>query len=94
MYGCVCHFGSVYGGHYTAFSKHLGTNQWNYYDDSSISEHRVPGDSPGDHSSAYVLFYQRAGKLFCCFRTITTYYLLSKLEKNNSCISTCMLFLY
>ena len=62
MYGCVCHFGSVYGGHYTAFSKHLGKNQWNYYDDSSISEHRVPGDSPGDHSSAYVLFYQRSGK--------------------------------
>ena len=67
MYGCVCHFGSVYGGHYTAFSKHLGTNQWNYYDDSSISEHRVPGDSPGDHSSAYVLFYQRSGKLTIFF---------------------------
>ena len=74
MYGCVCHFGSVYGGHYTAFSKHLGTNQWNYYDDSSISEHRVPGDSPGDHSSAYVLFYQRSGKLKK-IREITTYLL-------------------
>ena len=61
-YGCVCHFGSVYGGHYTAFSRHLGSNQWNYFDDSSIIEHKVPGDTPGDHSSGYVLFYQRSGK--------------------------------
>ena len=64
MYGCVCHFGSVYGGHYTAFSRHLGTNQWNYFDDSSILEHKMPGDSLGDHSSAYVLFYQRSGMLY------------------------------
>ena len=61
MYGCVCHFGSVYGGHYTAFAKHLGSDQWNYYDDSSIQECKVPGESPGDYSSAYVLFYQRSG---------------------------------
>ena len=61
MYGCVCHFGSVLGGHYTAFSKHLGSSQWNYFDDSSIQENKIPGDTLGDFSSAYILFYQRSG---------------------------------
>ena len=27
LYGCVCHFGSIHGGHYTAYSKHLATGQ-------------------------------------------------------------------
>ena len=63
LYGCVCHFGSVYGGHYTAFSKHLGNGQWNYFDDNAITPHKVPGQSPGDNSSAYILFYQRNGNL-------------------------------
>ncbi len=61
MYGCVCHFGSVYGGHYTAFSRHLANNQWNHFDDGTISERKVPGDAPGDYSSAYILFFQRSG---------------------------------
>jgi len=61
LYGCVCHFGSVYGGHYTAFSKHLASGQWNYFDDCSVNNLKVPGDSRDDHSSAYILFYQRSG---------------------------------
>ena len=27
MYGCVCHFGSIQGGHYTSYAKHLATGQ-------------------------------------------------------------------
>lgn len=61
LYGCVCHFGSVGGGHYTAYSRHLGSGEWNYFDDGSISENEIPGESPGDYSSAYILFYQREG---------------------------------
>ena len=61
LYGCVCHFGSVSGGHYTAYARHLSSGMWNYFDDGSIGEGKVPGDSPGDQASAYILFYQRAG---------------------------------
>ena len=64
LYGCVCHFGSVHGGHYTAYSKHLTTGQWNYFDDSTVTEKKVPGfegGASGDYSSAYILFYQRSG---------------------------------
>jgi hypothetical protein len=83
LYGCVCHFGSVGGGHYTAYSRHLATGSWNYFDDGSISEGKVPGESPGDHSSAYILFYQRAGK-FTLFVTISCPHLVLNLygEKN------------
>ncbi len=63
LYGCVCHFGSVGGGHYTAYSRHLVTGTWNYYDDNVISDNKVPGESLGDNSSAYILFYQRNGNL-------------------------------
>ena len=27
LYGCVCHFGSIQGGHYTSYAKHLATGQ-------------------------------------------------------------------
>ena len=27
LYGCVCHFGSIHGGHYTSYAKHLATGQ-------------------------------------------------------------------
>ena len=61
LYGCVCHFGSVGGGHYTSYARHLATGRWNYFDDDSINEEKVPGGCPGDSSSAYILFYQRSG---------------------------------
>ena len=67
MYGCVCHFGCVYGGHYTAFSRHLGTDQWNHFNDNCIQESKVPGESQGDNGSAYILFYQRAGTMLFSF---------------------------
>jgi len=64
LYGCVCHFGCVGGGHYTAYSRHLVTGTWNYYDDNVISDNKVPGESVGDNSSAYILFYQRNGNSY------------------------------
>ena len=30
LYGCVCHFGSIHGGHYTSYAKHLATGQVNF----------------------------------------------------------------
>ena len=74
MYGCVCHFGCVYGGHYTAFSRHLGTDQWNHFNDNCIQESKVPGESQGDNGSAYILFYQRAGTILFHFLLYSTYY--------------------
>ena len=74
MYGCVCHFGCVYGGHYTAFSRHLGTDQWNHFNDNCIQESKVPGESQGDNGSAYILFYQRAGTILFYFLLYFTYY--------------------
>jgi hypothetical protein len=62
LYACVNHFGSVGGGHYTAFCRHMPSKQWNYFDDCSVSENKVPGDELCDQASAYVLFYQRKGK--------------------------------
>jgi ubiquitin C-terminal hydrolase len=50
------HMGGLGGGHYTAYAKQPGTEQWYCFDDSRVSE--VPADqvvSP----NAYVLFYHR-----------------------------------
>eukprot|EP00094_Tigriopus_californicus_P011792 TCALIF_11390-PA protein Name:"Similar to USP4 Ubiquitin carboxyl-terminal hydrolase 4 (Bos taurus)" AED:0.25 eAED:0.27 QI:0/0/0/0.75/1/1/4/0/1396 len=61
LYACVNHFGSVGGGHYTAFCKHLKNREWNYFDDFNVTENKQPGDNPLDESSAYILFYERRG---------------------------------
>ena len=64
LYATVNHYGSVGGGHYTAFCRHMPSSQWNYFDDCCVSENKVPGDQVGDQSSAYVLFFQRRGENF------------------------------
>ena len=46
----------VNSGHYTAYAKHPVTGRWCYFNDEQMSE-RTPSEE--DHSSAYVLFYQR-----------------------------------
>ncbi|KAL7226268.1 hypothetical protein ACSBR1_021398 [Camellia fascicularis] len=56
LYAISNHYGSMGGGHYTAFVHHGGTNQWYDFDDghvSPISEDRIKT------SAAYVLFYRR-----------------------------------
>lgn len=57
LYGVACHFGSLYGGHYTAYVDKGTKNGWCYFDDTSvrpIKDHNEPISS-----NAYVLFYHR-----------------------------------
>ncbi|PIA54251.1 hypothetical protein AQUCO_00900653v1 [Aquilegia coerulea] len=55
LYAVSNHFGSMGGGHYTAFVYH-GGNQWYEFDDSRV--HSISVDQIKD-SAAYVLFYRR-----------------------------------
>lgn len=58
LFGCVCHYGSVSAGHYTAFAKHTITNQWNHFNDAGVDARLPEGDGQDD---AYVLFFKRSG---------------------------------
>lgn len=55
LYAISNHFGSMGGGHYTAFVNH-GSNQWYDFDDSHVSP---IGEDRIKTSAAYVLFYRR-----------------------------------
>ena len=50
------HFGTMSGGHYTATVKNERTNEWLYYDDSSVKAYT---ESDVVTRSAYILFYRR-----------------------------------
>ncbi len=63
LYACVNHFGSAGSGHYTAFCKHGPKEQWHLFNDSDVQSDRLPGQSLEDQKAAYVLFYERRGKL-------------------------------
>lgn len=63
LYAVVNHFGTVGGGHYTAYARHKPTKTWNYFDDCSVQENKCPDDIDSHQSAAYVLFYQRRGNL-------------------------------
>lgn len=57
VYDCYAvsnHYGSMSGGHYTAFGKNEITQEWYHFDDSSVDS--VRGDIVT--SAAYVLFYK------------------------------------
>ncbi|XP_022109371.1 ubiquitin carboxyl-terminal hydrolase 2-like isoform X2 [Acanthaster planci] len=57
--GVSQHSGSMLGGHYIAYAKHLQNKKWHCYDDTrvdSINEKSVPS------SYAYVLFYEQANQ--------------------------------
>ncbi|KAG1678285.1 hypothetical protein FOA52_013906 [Chlamydomonas sp. UWO 241] len=59
IYDCYAvsnHFGSLGGGHYTAFCKMPSSDKWYCFDDSSVSE---ASESDVTSSAAYVLFYRR-----------------------------------
>ncbi|KAF7990988.1 hypothetical protein HCN44_000793 [Aphidius gifuensis] len=58
LYACVCHFGGVAAGHYTAYAKNPRTDIWHYYNDE-ITSRQKPQDE--DFSNAYILFYSRQG---------------------------------
>jgi len=59
LYAVSNHFGSLGGGHYTAFVKNLLTGKWYNMDDSSVSP--VHPDTVKS-KAAYVLFYCRKNK--------------------------------
>ncbi|XP_035208006.1 ubiquitin carboxyl-terminal hydrolase 8-like [Stegodyphus dumicola] len=54
LYGIVNHYGTLEGGHYTAYCNAL-SNKWYKYDDHEVSEINV---SDIKTSAAYILFYQ------------------------------------
>lgn len=57
LYGVACHFGSLYGGHYTAYvDKGIGKG-WYYFDDTNYRTIKNPNEPIT--SNAYVLFYKR-----------------------------------
>jgi ubiquitin C-terminal hydrolase len=53
---CVCHFGSLNCGHYTAYVKHMVTEEWTYCNDETVTT-STPSDK--DSESVYILFYRR-----------------------------------
>jgi len=57
LYAVSNHFGSLGGGHYTAYGKNKDNGKWYKYDDSYVSS--INDESSVKASSAYVLFYQR-----------------------------------
>eukprot|EP01116_Phalansterium_solitarium_P021569 TRINITY_DN6764_c0_g1_i2.p1 TRINITY_DN6764_c0_g1~~TRINITY_DN6764_c0_g1_i2.p1 ORF type:complete len:536 (-),score=227.09 TRINITY_DN6764_c0_g1_i2:174-1781(-) len=52
------HYGSLGGGHYTAYAKNKNDSKWYSFDDSSV--HKVE-DVKARSSAGYVLFYRRRG---------------------------------
>nr|XP_056722057.1 inactive ubiquitin carboxyl-terminal hydrolase 50 [Euleptes europaea] len=54
LFAVVNHFGDLDGGHYTAFCKHTGSQNWYNFDDSRISE---ISESALQTPAAYLLFY-------------------------------------
>lgn len=54
LYAVSNHFGSMGGGHYTAFCKSPLYHKWYEFDDSSVCKANNPVTS-----AAYVLFYKR-----------------------------------
>ncbi|QID78596.1 ubiquitin-specific protease doa4 [Saccharomyces pastorianus] len=57
LYGVACHFGTLYGGHYTAYVKKGLKKGWLYFDDTKYKP--VKNKAEAINSNAYVLFYHR-----------------------------------
>ena len=56
LYAVSNHMGGTGGGHYTASCKHFSSDNWRYFNDSSVSDISA---SRIQTSDAYVLFYER-----------------------------------
>lgn len=56
LYAVANHYGTLLGGHYTAFCKNFVRNEWFEFNDDRIG--RINADEIVS-SSAYVLFYRR-----------------------------------
>ena len=58
LYAVSNHFGTLGGGHYTAFCKNPLYNKWFNFDDSDVSHAK---EKEVVTKAAYVLFYKRRG---------------------------------
>ena len=56
LYAVSNHFGSLNGGHYTAYAQNPIDKKWYEFDDSDVS--KIDGSSAVT-KAAYVLFYRR-----------------------------------
>ncbi|XP_034941167.1 ubiquitin carboxyl-terminal hydrolase 10-like isoform X2 [Chelonus insularis] len=56
LYACVCHYGGVSAGHYTAYARNPNTGIWYYYNDEFTNKQKPQEE---DFSNAYILFYCR-----------------------------------
>ena len=56
LYAVSNHFGSLNGGHYTAYCQNPIDKRWYEFDDSSVSSMQANGAVT---KAAYVLFYRR-----------------------------------
>jgi ubiquitin carboxyl-terminal hydrolase 8 len=54
LYGVSNHYGSMEGGHYTAYCKNERYNKWYKFDDHEVSEMSTNDVCSG---AAYILFY-------------------------------------
>jgi hypothetical protein len=54
-------------GHYTAYTRHVNSKDWHYYNDETVLS-RAPQDE--DFSHGYVLFYQRRSRQDCHDETL------------------------
>ncbi|KAG7456030.1 hypothetical protein MATL_G00247370 [Megalops atlanticus] len=67
LYAVIVHCGSAMSGHYTAYIKHSGDNEWYHADDSRVHKAKWEevkytfGGSRGD-GTAYMLLYRRIEK--------------------------------
>ncbi len=55
LIGVTNHIGTLDGGHYTAYCRHLVNDRWFKYDDMEVKE--VQDQSTIKSSSSYILFY-------------------------------------
>lgn len=56
-------FSGASSGHYTAYTRHVNSKDWHYYNDETVLS-REPQDE--DFSHGYVLFYQRRKRSSVC----------------------------
>ncbi|XP_072764207.1 uncharacterized protein [Anoplolepis gracilipes] len=56
LYAMSNHYGTMDGGHYTAFCKNATQNKWYKYDDQTVTE-VSPSQVKSQNTSAYLLFY-------------------------------------
>lgn len=56
LYAISNHYGTMDGGHYTAFCKNATQNKWYKYDDQTVTE-VSPSQVKSQNASAYLLFY-------------------------------------